>query len=107
MMGKAGDWEDGFRKAQEIIDDGGAISKLEEWVVAQNEEPERGLKILDEVKAKAGLNGRWKEFPRLSGSAPLDLQLELAALILALVLYLHIHCVREKDLLVFQLHRAR
>jgi len=38
---------EGFIQASEIIDSGRAVTKLREWVEAQNSDPESGVKKLD------------------------------------------------------------
>ena len=46
-MGQAKSLREGFILAQEIIQSGRAIAKLREWVMAQNFNPEDGLRKLD------------------------------------------------------------
>ncbi|MCL0093490.1 anthranilate phosphoribosyltransferase [Dehalococcoidia bacterium] len=47
LIGQAKDLREGFILAQEIIQSGRAIAKLREWVMAQNSDPEGGLRKLD------------------------------------------------------------
>ena len=47
LMGQAKSLREGFILAQEIIQSGRAIAKLREWVMAQNSNPEDGLRKLD------------------------------------------------------------
>ena len=46
-MGQAKSLREGFILAQEIIQSGRAIAKLREWVMAQNFNPEDGLRKLN------------------------------------------------------------
>jgi anthranilate phosphoribosyltransferase len=46
-MGQAKGLREGFILAQEIIQSGRTIAKLREWVMAQNSNPEDGLRKLD------------------------------------------------------------
>ncbi|HUV25382.1 MAG TPA: anthranilate phosphoribosyltransferase [Methanomassiliicoccales archaeon] len=53
MMGRSKSWEDGFYRANELIDSGVVIDKLKDWVRAQNTVPERGEQKLDELIKRA------------------------------------------------------
>ncbi|MCK4401846.1 anthranilate phosphoribosyltransferase [bacterium] len=52
MMNKVADFEEGVKKAGEIIKSGQAIEKLRQWVREQNRNPERGLSKLDNLLAQ-------------------------------------------------------
>jgi len=56
LMGKAGDLRDGFRQAQDIINSGQTITKLREWVTAQNSSPEAGLSKLEDLLKESAVN---------------------------------------------------
>lgn len=47
LAGQARNLQDGFSQARDIIESGRAITKLREWVTAQNSDPESGLRKLD------------------------------------------------------------
>ena len=49
LTGQARTLQEGFSQAREIIDSGRAITKLREWVEAQNSDPTSGLKKLDSL----------------------------------------------------------
>lgn len=53
MMGKSKSWEDGFRRANEIIDNGAVIDRLKEWVRTQNAAPEKGEEKLEQLIDRA------------------------------------------------------
>jgi anthranilate phosphoribosyltransferase len=55
-MGKAGDLKEGFRQAQDIINSGQPITKLREWVTAQNSSPEAGLSKLEGLLKESAAN---------------------------------------------------
>jgi len=56
LMGKAGDLREGFRQARDIINSGRAITKLREWVTAQNSSPETGLSKLEGLLEESAVN---------------------------------------------------
>ncbi|MBE9477678.1 MAG: anthranilate phosphoribosyltransferase [Chloroflexi bacterium] len=56
LMGKAGDLREGFRHARDIINSGRAITKLREWVTAQNSSPEAGLSKLEGLLEESAVN---------------------------------------------------
>jgi anthranilate phosphoribosyltransferase len=49
LAGKAGNLRDGFSQARDIIESGRAVTKLREWVKAQNSDPKNGLRKLDRL----------------------------------------------------------
>jgi anthranilate phosphoribosyltransferase len=49
ITGKAGTLKDGLRMAREAVVSGKALAKLRDWVTWQNEKPEDGLTILEEM----------------------------------------------------------
>lgn len=53
MMGKADSWEEGYQRAQGIVDSGRAVGKLREWVQTQSSSPEEGKRRLEDLIARA------------------------------------------------------
>lgn len=53
LMGRSKSLEDGFERAQSIVDSGRALLKLKEFVRVQNPEPERSAALLESLIEKA------------------------------------------------------
>lgn len=58
LMKQTKDMREGFFLAQEMIQSGRAIAKLREWVMAQNPDPDGGLKKLDCLLEEIDEHGR-------------------------------------------------
>jgi len=55
MMGRASSIEEGYRRAQEIVDSGKALKKLRQFVRAQNVDHEKSLATFERLLEKAGV----------------------------------------------------
>jgi len=55
MMGRASSIEEGYRRAQEIVDSGKALRKLRQFVSAQNVDHESSLATFERLLEKAGV----------------------------------------------------
>ncbi len=56
LMGKVKSMEDGYYKAQSILDNGKPLEKLKEFVATQNREPERSMARLETITSKVGVS---------------------------------------------------